>query len=130
MTVAECITQLMKLHHGKRLEMDHSAFLDRATVRYCHGDQSRMTGVIQQLATPYAADLMLKQLTEAKGLKCEVVEEEDMTVHTKVNRKEGGQHSYDICYNPQNVSCSCEFFITQGLPCRHLFVLDIKRVMG
>ena len=70
---------------------------------------------------------MLKQLTVAKGLKCEVVEEEDMTVHMKVNRKEGGQRSYDICYNPQNVSCTCEFFITQGLPCRHLFVLDIKR---
>ena len=59
---------------------------------------------------------MLKQLTVAKGLKCEVVEEEDMTVHMKVNRKEGGQHSYDICYNPQNVSCTCKFFITQGLP--------------
>ncbi|KAI0221888.1 hypothetical protein LSAT2_026819, partial [Lamellibrachia satsuma] len=88
---------------------------------------SRMNAVIQQLATPCAADLMFKPLTVAKGLKCDVVEEEDMIVHMKINRKEGGQHSYDICYNPQNVNCTCEFFITQGLPCRHLFFLDIKR---
>ena len=49
-----------------------------------------MTAVIQQLATPYAADLMLKQLTVAKGLTCDVVEEEDMIVHIKsTERKEG-----------------------------------------
>jgi zinc finger SWIM domain-containing protein 3 len=110
-TLPELFQGLLKLDERKREECNFTMMSAQIKHRYCRNDLSEDANSINSVCTPYAANLVLKELKLARTTEYSITEADgQFTVkHGRVR------------YIVQNCRCNCAFSSSQHLPCRHLF---------
>ena len=92
--------------------------------QYCVNDTSGQEDLIRSLLTPYAAKLVIQQLTLAKRevRKYEITSTGEDTFIVK---REDRHHTVNV--TEVMASCTCNFKKRQELPCRHIVVVCMEK---
>ena len=123
-SLTECVKELLCLQDCREQALTHNVSLDKVSVRYRHGEQTDATAemLATRSCTAYATSLMVKELNNAKRSTFDISgmkEENEYSVALK-------ELAYRTTRADEYVHCTCTFYTTTKLPCRHIFAISIK----
>ena len=113
---------LMKCLNSLSLERDHKAAMvfEKCAVRLFPEDNCLSR--YQQLLTPYAFSFVVKQFELSSKVKITESVDKDSYATTI--------HSNGKSIETSDCTCSCGFYVTMDLPCRHIFALRSHSELG
>ena len=115
MTLSNCVDELLHFDRRKEIQSSHEVIIASVKTRYRYGEDSEITDAIQSIATPFAADIILHELNEARKIEATIANK-DTSSHFTVTV---GDVSYNVA-TTESCSCECTCFMSQLLPCRHI----------
>ena len=122
---SDCLKEVLSWNSNKHLQLHHEAYLQKMTVRYRHDDNSDLSDIIQSVASPKAADEIIKQVAMSKLSGYKMVKVDKIVHQISLADK-----TYEVHYSHDSVRCSCSFNVTMTLPCRHIFIVDGSQEEG
>ena len=81
--------------------------------------------VIKSVCTSYAAALVIEQLKLSAKIAYSVTVEDSSQIHVTYQN-----HLHRVSINDHQTSCSCSFWKTMTLPCRHIFAARASQNMN
>ena len=73
MTISNCVDELLHFDRRKEIQTTHEVIIvSSVKARYKYGEDSAITGAIQSIATPFAADIILHELEEARKIEATI----------------------------------------------------------
>ena len=111
---------LLHLQTSKSVDCTYEQAVSLSKIRYQRGNSSvsdEVCGAVYDLCTPYAANLVLRQLQNANKYANSATVN---VLQTEAFVNMDGNTSYAV--DLENKHCNCAFNVTTGLPCKHIFV--------
>ena len=109
-----CFLGLIKCLRSSRIERDHRAILTAQKVSINMYGSNTPEGKYQKLLTPFAFNFLLQQLKLTPKVDIDSAVKKGMSYEIKTT---------DGMTTTSRESCSCTFFTSMRLPCRHMFSL-------
>ena len=81
--------------------------------------------MIKSVCTSYAAALVIEQLKLSAKIAYSVTVEDSTQIHVAYKN-----HLHRVSINDHQTSCSCSFWKTMILPCRHIFAARASQNMN
>ena len=72
MTLSNCVDKLLHFDRRKEIQSSHEVIVASVKTRYRFGEDSEITDAIQSIATPFAADITLHELNEARKIEATI----------------------------------------------------------
>ena len=113
MTLSNYVDELLHFDRRKEIQSSHEVIVASVKTRYRHGEDSEITEAIQSIATPFAADIILHELNEARKIEATIANK-DTSSHFTITV---GDVSYNVATTE---SCSCE--------CTYMFHVAVASV--
>ncbi|XP_033106483.1 uncharacterized protein LOC117108549 [Anneissia japonica] len=116
MTLSESIRQIMEINCLRDDKLDYERFLQVVSARHIHGVDGELSRRLQTIATPYAADHIMRHIHAGKHINFTVV-----SMGENKYKVTHDDHEYSVNMKAEYVSCTCKFYSTMNLPCRYIF---------
>ena len=105
-------------------EYKHSSFTEefKTTKSTIHHDIGEHFLVVEAACTQYAANIIAEQMKLALSVKYMISQHEEMM---QVNSPNESLYVVKLCHDSGGSVCSCAFYKTMCIPCRHIFLKGI-----
>ena len=119
-TLSEMFENVVLLAENSEAEYKHSSFTEEFTTAKStiHHDIGEHFSEIGAICTQYASNIIAEQMKLALTVKYEVLQREEMI---EVKSPNESMYVVKLSCDADGTVCSCSFFKTMRLPCRHIF---------
>lgn len=121
MPPSESLDIIIKWSDAKQKKLDHDLFLSQTSYFYYQGDDTDVAEKVHALCTPYAADIVQKQLLLSRKVEATIVKSLQICNNFTVSV---GCDEYSVILEGGIATCTCMFNKQMNLPCRHIFAVD------
>ena len=118
MSPSECLMIIIRWSDAKHKQLDHDLFLTQTSHFYYQGDDTDVSHKIHAVGTPYAADIVQKQLLRSRKEQYTIVQSSNTSSNFTVSV---GCEQYSVILDDRSATCTCTFNKQMQLPCRHIF---------
>ena len=118
-TLASCVETLVKFSDKKQQDIIHKKSLSQCPISYHATNLTETTNSVYASCTPFAAKMIVDSLSEIKKLHGQYVCKETETGF-EIYHVTKSESQYMV--NHDMNACTCSFFSTMLLPCKHIFL--------